>query len=435
MDEVFGEENFVGQFVWKTRQASGKQVSENNTSIEHEYVFCYQRHATTFLGVLRNKSSYKNPDNDSRGVWAKHPLDVGSTKDERPNCFYDLVDPETEQIYHANPNRVWAFSPKSMKKLLKDGKILFHPKAKTRPYLKKFWTELRSEFKPISSWIDQKTFNIKYNTEGTRRVNNLFNGNKIFDYPKPVSLIKIFLLQISKDNDLILDFFAGSGTTADAVMQLNAEDGGNRKYILVQLPEKIDKNKNKTAYDFVKDGLGVENPTIFDITKERLIRAGNKIQVDNKASKIPKDLSKQDFGFKVFETMPIWEDYDFEADEFDKQQTLFNEITLTENDIKALLTTWKTYDGIALTCDLEAIDLGGYCGYYASQKLYLMDQGFKTENLVKLLEKIDKDANFNPTSVVAFGYHFESKNLRENSENLKSYANKKQMDIDFIIRY
>ncbi|VVM25928.1 Type III restriction-modification system methylation subunit (EC [uncultured Gammaproteobacteria bacterium] len=98
-------------------------------------------------------------------------------------------------------------------------------------------------------------------------------------------------------NDTILDFFAGSGTIADAVMQLNAKDDGDRKYILVQLPEKIDKKKNKTAYDFVKDELKANNPTIFDITKERLIRAGNKIQADNKASKIPKDLSKQDFGF------------------------------------------------------------------------------------------------------------------------------------------
>ena len=203
-------------------------------------------------------------------------------------------------------------------------------------------------------------------------------------------------------------------------MQLNAEDGGNRKFILVQLPEQIDSKKNKAAYDFVKDELKAE-PTIFEITKERLLRAAKKMG----------DTS----GFKIFETTPIWEDYNFEADEQNPQQELFDESKLSEDDIKALLITWKTYDDIPLTQDLESVELSGYTAYYGNGKLYLMDKGFTTDNLKNLLEKIDADKKFNPTSIIAFGYHFESARLRELSENVKSYANKKKIDIDFITRY
>ena len=108
---------------------------------------------------------------------------------------------------------------------------------------------------------------------------------------------------------------------------------------------------------------------------------------------------------------------------------------LTEDDIKALLTTWKTYDGIALTQELEKVDLSDFTAYYGNGKLYFMDKGFTTDNLKVLLEKIDSDKKFSPTSIIAFGYHFDSKNLREISENVKAYSNKKNIDIDFITRY
>ena len=133
--------------------------------------------------------------------------------------------------------------------------------------------------------------------------------------------------------------------------------------------------------------------------------------------------------------MPIWEDYDFEADELDEQLKLFDESKLTKEDINALLITWKTYDGIPLTQDLQNINLSNYKGHYANKKLYLMEKGFTTEDLKNLLEKIDTDKQFDPKLIIAFGYHFESKNLREISENIKSYDNKKNIDIDFITRY
>lgn len=249
MDEVFDEENFVATFVWKTRQASGKQVAGNNISIEHEYILCYQKtKINIFKGIIRDRSQYTNPDNDPRGDWAKHPLDVGSTKEERPNCFYDLIDPDTGKIYKANPNRVWAFSPNSMTKLLKEKKIIFAKNGETKPYLKKFWSELRSEMKPISTWINKENQNeddeifhltVGYNTEGTKTLNEIF-GAKDFDYPKPVSLIQELVNQTSEKDSIILDSFAGSGTTAQAVLELN-KDGCNRKFILVECEDYADK--------------------------------------------------------------------------------------------------------------------------------------------------------------------------------------------------
>lgn len=283
---------------------------------------------------------------------------------------------------------------------------------------------------------------------GTAQIKNLL-GDKYFSNPKPAELIKDLITVGSNSDDLILDFFAGSGTTADSIFQLNVENFGKRNFILVQLPELIDAKKDKSAYDFVKNELKAE-PTIFEITKERLLRAAKKIntELDSKIEKLKKELQTEETkleiknleklktqnGFKIFETTPIWEDYNFEAEQFDSSQTLFDAGKLTEEDLKALLVTWKTYDGIALTQDLESIDLSGYTAYYSNSKLYLMHKGFSTDNLKSLLEKIDTDKKFNPTSIICFGYHFESKNLRELSENVKSYANKKNIDIDFITR-
>ena len=272
-------------------------------------------------------------------------------------------------------------------------------------------------------------------------------GDKFFTSPKPINLIKDFVEIGTSESDIILDFFAGSGTTGDAVMQLNAEDGGNRKFILVQIPEEIDPKKSKVAYDFVKsltptlsNGEG-ERPTIFEITKERLIRATKKINenlaeknksIDLKINKLQGEIQTEETKvmikdlqteitknlalrtqnyFKVFETMPIWEDYDLDAAEFDEQIKLFSESKMTEDDLKTLLTTWKTFDGISLTQEMTTIDLGEYECYYGNKKLYLMHKGFTTDHLVMLLEKIDSDKKFEPRSIITFGYYFDSKSI------------------------
>ena len=452
MDEIFGEDNFVVEFARITKKA-GKTTDliAKNT----DYLLCYSKSSD----VIFQKNSFEDKKYDgideffeNRGNFKlSQTLDYGSIQYSK-SLDYEIeledkvfrpggVSKEkmNERIL-ANPKSdfCWRWSKDLFDFGLKEGFIVvknnrIYTKTYKNAIIKKdkdkYFIEIIERKKPTSTleFIDNK-----YSNDNAQKDISKYFDNKVFEYSKPVSLIYKILEISTNPNDLIFDFFAGSGTTGDAVMQLNAEDGGKRKCILVQLPEKIDPKKNKTAYDFVKNELNVEKPTIFEITKERLIRAAKKIQDEAKDKEKIKNV---DFGFKIFETTPIWEDYNFDAEEFDPQTKLFDESSLSEDDLKILLTTWKTYDGIPLTQDLKEINLDGYMGYYFDTKLYLMDKGFKTINLKKLLTQIDENKEFNPATVIVFGYNFESKNLREIAENIKNYANKKHIDVDFITRY
>jgi adenine-specific DNA-methyltransferase len=445
MDEIFGEENFLGEFVVNS---TPNARDYGHIGKMHEYVVFYSKNEQNAQTNLLVEKEKKFKFNDKKGGFNVHPLynsNVAFTPDNRPNLYYPFYLSPVKQsngffeislekkeglieIFPAKSQKegiqfVWRWGKEKSQKNLNKEIIGYQNGDGSFRIVQK----MRHSEKIIRSLILDKGVSSR---RGTAEVESVF-GKKVFNFPKPITLIKSFGLIGLNKNDLILDFFAGSGTTGDAVMQLNAEDNGNRKFILAQLPELIDQKNNKTAYEFVKNELKVETPTIFEITKERLIRASKKIQEENK----DKDLSNQDLGFKIFETIPIWEDYNFESEELEKQTSLFDESKLTKEDIKALLVTWKTYDGISLTEIDQKTDLNGYKAHYCNEKLYLMDKDFKTENLKILLEKIDSDKGFNPTTIIAFGYHFESKNLREVSENIKSYANKKSIDIDFITRY
>ncbi|PIR55468.1 site-specific DNA-methyltransferase [Candidatus Peregrinibacteria bacterium CG10_big_fil_rev_8_21_14_0_10_36_19] len=418
MDEIFGEENFVGQILWKRK----KEISSDSKkiAIQGEYVLCFSK---TLKAEINNellsdeyiKKSYNEPNKIyTKGKWRPVPITV--SKGLSGGGYNYSIKTPTGKIH----DKLWAYPEYGYKELLEKGLIYFGVDGNAIPQKIIYLHE--SSGQTISNYWD----NVATNKEGKKEILDFFQDINLFDTAKPSKLIKKIISLATTSNDLILDFFAGSGTTGDAVMQLNAEDRangkeGNRKYILVQLPELIDPKKNKTAYDFVKNELGVDEPTIFEITKERLVRAGKKI--DDKS------------GFKIFETQPIWEDYEFEAKEFDAQTKLFDESKLSSEDLQTLLTTWKTYDNISLTESLKNVDLEGYTGYYGNGRLYLMNKGFETKNLKALLNKIDEDTTFNPISIIVFGYHFRSKVLREIAENVSNYANKKKLDIDFITRY
>ncbi|TCO07067.1 site-specific DNA-methyltransferase [Natronoflexus pectinivorans] len=462
MDEVFGEENFVGNLIWLNQEGGGGSDSKH-FRLKHEYILCFSNNVDELLinGVeISNLERYTQSDKyeNQRGKYYLQKLGMGSIQ-YSSSLDYEITMPDGIKIKPADNNNgkkaCWRWSKEKYNWGLKNDFIEFK---KDREKQWQVYTKQYLKCDNEGNFIERQNrptgvIEKFSSTQASKKIQELFSGNKIFSYPKPYDLISYLIsLSASEKNDIILDFFAGSGTTGDAVMQLNAEDGGNRNFILVQLPEPIDKKKSKTAYDFVKDELKISEPTIFEITKERLIRASKKIKeetitskiankekeitelngkldLDNKDEKIQQlkteieNLKNQDLGFRIFETTPIWDDYGFEADELNPQLKIFDESTLSEEDIKALLITWKTYDGITLTEPLIELDFGGYIGYFADKKLYLMDKGFSTENLKNLLEKIDTDKEFNPTSIVAFGYNFDSKNLREISENIKSYAN------------
>lgn len=465
MDEVFGEENFVANIVWHKKY--GASNDSKYLSEVHDHILLFAKQKEKWIPNLFERpdelnAKYKNPDNDERGRWIATNLSVKTYSEAND---YTIIGPNGDEFIPP-PTRAWVVSEKKYFELLNDNRITFGKDGKSRPYLKTFLSEVQDGIVPTTIWnYNDAGHNIGAKSE----LRDLFSDSTVpFDTPKPTKLIKriVNVSQNDKNSDIIFDFFAGSGTTGDAIMQLNAEDGGNRKFILVQLPEEIDKKKNKAAYDFVTEELKAE-PTIFEITKERLLRAAKKVneslvakndslkaqivkletelqteetiqEIKNlKEQIVTNEAQKANNTFKIFETTPIWEDYDFDSKELDAQTKLFDESKLTENDIKALLTTWKTYDGIPLTQELKVVDLDAYSAYYGNGKLYLMHKGFTTENLKNILEKIDSDKSFDPKTVVAFGYHFESKNLRELSENLRNYKNKKGSDenISFITRY
>jgi len=461
MDEIFGEENFIRNVIWEKKYSPANDSKVISDIHDHIIVYAKNINKWELIPLPRTdemNSRYTNPDNDPRGPWKPGGL---SAKTYNSKYDYSIKTPSGKIVYPPSGS-CWQVSKEKLKELIEDNRIYFGKNGDSKPQIKQFLSEVKNGLVPKSIW---KYNEVGHNQVSRKEITDLFSGIFLFDNPKPTKLLR-YILNISVsslENELILDFFAGSGTTGDAVMQLNAEDGGNRKFILVQLPEPIDPKKNKVAYDFVKNELKAE-PTIFEITKERLIRAAKKIKsevIDKKISEKQKEieelknqlnleekdekikqlqqeietLKQQDLGFRIFETMPIWVDYNFEAEQFDSSQTLFDVGKLSDDDIKALLITWKTYDGVPLTQDLESVDLGGYNAYYSNGKLYLMHKGFATDNLKALLEKIDSDKHFEPKSIIAFGYHFESARLREIAENVKIYNNKKKIDIDFILRY
>lgn len=278
-DEVFGTRCFLATFVWKRRASS--QLDKSKCSTDHEYVLAYTgKTFQAFRGIDKDYKGYSNPDNDPRGPWTTGDLTVGMTGDMRPNQYYDLIDPKTGKVYKPNYNRVWSYIPESMAQLIAENRIVFPEDTSKRPMKKRFASELDSDTNPQSTWMD----GVGMNTEGTKQMYDLF-GKAFFSYTKPESLVEALILQATDKNSIILDFFSGSATTAHAVMQLNAEDGGHRKFIMVQLPEKCDEKSE--AYK-----AGYKN--ICEIGKERIRRAGEKIK-----SESPLTTGNLDVGFRV----------------------------------------------------------------------------------------------------------------------------------------
>jgi adenine-specific DNA-methyltransferase len=240
-DEIFGTLNYLGTFCWKRRSSSA--LADKYLSIDHEYILCFQKgNFKSFKGHIKTYENYKNPNKDPRGDWMLDNLTVGMDKNMRPNQFYDLIDPDNGNVFKANPNRVWAYIPQSMNRMIMEGRIFFPSDISKKPMLKRYKSDLKETHNPISSLLPSSAnvlkneFSIGLNSVATKELQSIFE-NKVFDYSKPRDLIGFFVDQITDANDIILDSFAGSGTTAHAVLNLNKQDGGNRKFICIEMEE------------------------------------------------------------------------------------------------------------------------------------------------------------------------------------------------------
>ena len=291
-NQIFGEDNFVATFPWRKRTA--KSDVPFGVSQDYEWVLCYAKTNSFIACIVGNERKYYvSPDFPNR-PWRIHDMSQQKKASERPNSFFDMVDPKTGKVYRANPNAVWRITKDTFKDYYNQNRIVFPDDYDflniSKPVLRYFKEDDEKKSGDLFGYTVVSTKfpdTIGFNQDGTKDLEVVFN-NKIFNFPKPVSLIK-FLISISTNiskDAIILDFFSGSSTTAHAVMQLNAEDGGNRKFIMVQLPEPCDEKSE--AYK-----AGYKN--ICEIGKERIRRAGEKIKKE--ACLTAQNL---DIGFKVF---------------------------------------------------------------------------------------------------------------------------------------
>ena len=283
-DEIFGSSNFIVQIIWKKRSTP---PNDQVIGAAHEYIFCYAKKMITVKLNLRERSAeqldrYQNPDNHPKGPWTAGDLGA-NVKGGRyvASLYYPIVNPNTGEKHYPPQNGNWRFSKSTVDRLLANNEIYFGVDGTGRPKLKRFLSDVKQGITYTSLWDF-----VPFNTQGSKEMTTIMGNISIFDNPKPVKLIKE-LLKLGSDKDCVaLDFFSGSATMAHAVMQLNAEDGGHRKFIMVQLPEPCDEKSE--AYK-----AGYRN--ICEIGKERIRRAGAKIKSEN-----PESAADLDIGFRVF---------------------------------------------------------------------------------------------------------------------------------------
>lgn len=293
--EIFGEDNFLATFVRRRRMATG--MRDTPISPDHEYVVAYARNldATSLYGFARSAKDFSLQD--KKGRYRSTDLTVGMTREMRPNQYYAIKNPVSGTEYFPPDERVWRFEPTTMQNQIAADNIIW-PEAgskMTRPRFKTRYEPEDGKTNPVSTWINTRTqdgngddseisfLNAGLNQEATKELRDLL-GEQVLDYPKPTTLIKSLLAVTTRNNDIVMDFFAGSGTTGQATLELNAQDGGHRKFVLIQLPEATERK---------------DYATIAEITKERMRRVIRKLS-DEVESQLNLDSTSADRGFRVF---------------------------------------------------------------------------------------------------------------------------------------
>ena len=281
-DEIFGSSNFIAEIVWERAYAPINMVKHFSKS--HDYILCYAKDINKPVcnGLPRPKSTnakYSNPDNDPRGLWRTDNLSVGPVV---PSKVYEIITP-SGRVCMPPKGRCWLYTKERYEEMVADNRIWFGENGDNVPAPKRFLSEVKQGLTPMTIW---KYTDVGHTQDSMRELRDLFDGEKVFDYSKPVKLMKqiVRLYTNSNDNDIILDFFSGSASTAHAVLELNAEDKGNRRFIMVQLQEEtpLGSEARKNGY-----------MTISEIGRDRIIRAASKILKEHP------EFINQDTGFRV----------------------------------------------------------------------------------------------------------------------------------------
>ncbi|PAF46522.1 site-specific DNA-methyltransferase [Helicobacter sp. 12S02634-8] len=300
-DEIFGEGNFVGDFIRKTKSTTND--AKTGVNYQHEFLLCYAKNKenVNLLGGQKDLDKYKNPDNDPNGEWVLS--DPSAKSGTMENGYFAVKNPYTGKVDYPPEGRFWLFSQNTIQKHIDEGRICFkkeHNENERGFIYKRYLKDLKTTLTTFDSL--KFTQNEFMNQNATKELLELGIG-EYFTYPKGVNFMREIINHATnkEDTDIILDFFAGSGTTAQAVMEQNIADGGNRQFILVQLDEPICEKKSKTAYDFLKNELKSARPVISDITIERIRRASQKLSETSKSSLFE---GVGDMGFEVYAMTP-----------------------------------------------------------------------------------------------------------------------------------
>lgn len=296
-DEIFGEQNFVGNIIWQSRTSISND-DEISTNHNHTIIFSKNREKLTFGGDDIDESDYSNPDNDPRGPWKLVPIDANHVGGD---TNYPIRNPKTGIDYYPPNGRIWCYNKSTLDSLMKDNRIKFGLTDDSSPKRKLFLNERKA--KGDSKTPSSILLNAGTTKSGTTEIMTLFDNQKVFDYPKPTSLLtRLMQYGFIQNNDIVLDFFSGSGTTAHATWKYEIIKDISAKFILVQLPEDLDKSLFSASTDAKKtirnaivllDEIGKPH-LLTEIAKERIRRAGAKIKEEN-----PEKAQNLDTGFRV----------------------------------------------------------------------------------------------------------------------------------------
>lgn len=400
-NEVFGPTNFVATFPWRKRTA--KSDVPFGISQDYEWIVIYAK-SDQFLASTEGKErKYYTTDDFPGRPWRIHDLTKQTTASERPNSYFPIVNPKNGTVYPANPNATWRITTDTYPTYLSENRIIFpgdYPFLKISKPVLRYWKSDDIEKSgddfgrvAVSTKLDDS---IGMSQDGTKEITSLMGG-KIFSFPKPSSLIRFFLKIINDKNALVLDFFSGSATTADAVFQLNAEDEGHRKFILVQLQEKT--NEDSEAYQ-------AGYATIPEIAKERIRRAGNRIKEDN-----PLISESLDLGFRVFKCdSSNFKDVNISPDDYSQEvlDSYLDNINEDRSDLDLLFDCMLRW-GVELSLPISKIMVGDCTIHNVNDgDLVACFDGIITEEIISAI------AEMNPLRVVFRDNSFEEASQKMN---------------------
>lgn len=372
-NEVFGEENFVTNIIWEKKyspQNDAKWFSDN-----HDHILVYAKNKELWRPNLLPRTEeqnkrYTNRDNDPRGDWKPGDL---LRKDVQKTGLYTIVTPSGRKCDPPS-GRSWRVPKYRFDEMVKDNRIWFGEDGSNIPAIKRFLSEVKDGVVPLTLWRYNE---VGHNQDAAKEIKNLFEGKSFFDTPKPVSLIKRMLHLGSGDNDIILDFFAGSCSTAHAVLEINKEDKGRRKFIMVQLPEML-----KEESEAVKSGY----KNLAEISKDRIRKAIIRVENENKAQ------DEQDLGFKVFKldksNFKIW-DGNIEEETIETQLQMGIDHVDPNSSAEDILYEILLKSGFGLDVPIAELQLAGKTVYSIAEDALLicLDKDLNKEAIKAIAKK------------------------------------------------